>query len=166
MIIKKLKETLGQVFHSPEATGSWTVECAIDEEKVDCSELEAPAFECGPGHFTQGYGWFGGRKEPETDPYIGIPASAYLEDDEWFGPAPVKSEKQLDYMEKETQIKKEEEEKRKKEYNGEPCNMHQLMYEMATSNWNTVQETQGGSENFQEGPGGWNSGTGWGKVQK
>ena len=23
MIIKKLKETLGQVFHSPEATGTW-----------------------------------------------------------------------------------------------------------------------------------------------
>ena len=30
-------------------------------------------------------------------------------------------------------------------------NMHQLMYEMATSNWNTVAETQGGSENFQGG---------------
>ena len=63
-------------------------------------------------------------------------------------------------MEKETIAKQEEEEKRR-EYNGEPCNMHQLMYEMATSNWNTVKESQGGSENFQEGPGGWNSGNGW-----
>ena len=130
MIIKAIKETLGQVFHSPEATGSWSIEkedieCAIDENTVDCSEMDSPS-------------------------YVGIPAHAYLEDDEWFGPAPVKTEKQLEYMEIETEMKKQEEEQRK-EYNGEPCNMHQLMYEMATSNWNTVQETQGGSENFQGG---------------
>ena len=138
MIFKAIKETLGQVFHSPEASGTWgtdnvklpfwddaDIECAIDEEVVDCSEMDSP-------------------------PYIGVPAPAYLEDDEWFGPAPVKTEKQMEYMEMETEMKKQEEEKRK-EYNGEPCNMHQLMYEMATSNWNTVQETQGGSENFQGG---------------
>jgi len=130
MIIKAIKETLGQMFYSPEATGSWVIEeekieCAIDEETVDCSEMDSPS-------------------------YVGIPAPAYLEDDEWFGPAPVKTEKQLEYMEIETEMKKQEEEQRK-EYNGEPCNMHQLMYEMATSNWNTVQETQGGSENFQGG---------------
>ena len=37
------------------------------------------------------------------------------------------------------------------------------MYEMATSNWNTVDETResiGGSENLQTGPGDWKSGTG------
>lgn len=105
--------------------GSWKVECAIDEEVVGCDEMDNP-------------------------PFVGVPAPAYLEDDPWFGPAPVKTETQMDYMEKETEIKKQEEEKRK-EYNGEPCNMHQLMYEMATSNWNTVKETQGGSENFQGG---------------
>lgn len=105
--------------------GSWKVECSIDDEVVDCAEMK-------------------------EEPYVGVPAPAYLEDDEWFGPAPVKTETQMDYMEKETEIKKQEEEKRK-EYNGEPCNMHQLMYEMATSNWNTVKETQGGSENFQGG---------------
>tara|TARA_A100001201_G_scaffold135614_1_gene124012 strand:- start:168 stop:578 length:411 start_codon:yes stop_codon:yes gene_type:complete len=130
MIIKAIKETLGQMFYSPEATGSWVIEeekieCAIDEETVDCSEMDSP-------------------------PYVGVPAPAYLEDDEWFGPAPVRTEKQLEYMEMETEMKKQEEEERK-EYNGEPCNMHQLMYEMATSNWNTVAETQGGSENFQGG---------------
>ena len=130
MIIKAIKETLGQMFHSPEATGSWVIEkedieCAIDENTVDCIQMDSP-------------------------PYVGIPAPAYLEDDEWFGPAPVRSEKQIDYMEMETQVKQKEEEKRR-EYNGEPCNMHQLMYEMATSNWNTVKETQGGSENFQGG---------------
>tara|TARA_Y100000004_G_scaffold96101_1_gene107692 strand:+ start:116 stop:526 length:411 start_codon:yes stop_codon:yes gene_type:complete len=130
MIIKAIKETLGQMFYSPEATGSWVIEeekieCAIDEETVDCSEVD-------------------------STPYVGVPAPAYLEDDEWFGPAPVRTEKQLEYMEMETEMKKQEEEERK-EYNGEPCNMHQLMYEMATSNWNTVAETQGGSENFQGG---------------
>ena len=130
MIIKAIKETLGQMFYSPEATGSWSIEeanieCAIDEETVDCSEVD-------------------------STPYVGVPAPAYLEDDEWFGPAPVKTEKQLEYMEMETEMKKQEEEQRK-EYSGEPCNMHQLMYEMATSNWNTVAETQGGSENFQGG---------------
>ena len=128
MIIKKLKETLGQVFHSPEASGTWTnddIECAIDGDVVDCSEMD-------------------------EEPYVGIPAPAYLEDDPWFGPAPIRSEKQLDYMEQET-IVKQEEEQRRQEYKGEPCNMHQLMYEMATSNWNTVKETQGGSENFQGG---------------
>ena len=36
------------------------VKCFIDEEGVKCENLEAPAFECGPGYFTQGYGWFGG----------------------------------------------------------------------------------------------------------
>ena len=152
-MINKIKETLGQVFFSPEASGTWEekIECAIDEVTVKCEDLEAPIKECGPGHFTQGYGFLG---------YTGIPAPAYLEDDPWFGPAPERTEKQLDYMEKET-IAKQEEEERRREYGGEPCSMHQLMYEMATSNWNTVKESQGGSENFQEGPGGWNSGNGW-----
>lgn len=151
MIIKKLKETLGQVFHSPEATGSWTVECAIDEEKVDCSELEADAFS--------------NMKEHETNPYIGIPAPAYLEDDPWFGPAPVRSEKQLDYMEQEIETKRQE---RKQNFSVEPDDIHQKMYEIATKNHNTTIHLNppGGSENFQEGPGGWNSGTGWGQVKK
>ena len=131
-LVKGAQDTVEKLFSSKKET---TIECAIDEEVVECSEMDSP-------------------------PYIGIPAPAYLEDDEWFGPAPERTEKQLDYMEKETIAKQEEEEKRR-EYGGEPCSMHQLMYEMATSNWNTVKESQGGSENFQEGPGGWNSGNGW-----
>ena len=131
-LVKGAQDTVEKLFSSKKET---TIECAIDEEVVECSEMDSP-------------------------PYIGIPAPAYLEDDEWFGPAPERTEKQLDYMEKET-IAKQEEEERRREYSGEPCSMHQLMYEMATSNWNTVKESQGGSENFQEGPGGWNSGNGW-----
>ena len=125
-MIKKIVEVYKKFMKTPEQE---TIKCEIDGDDVDCKELQEDFYE---------------------PPYTGVPAPAYLKDDEWFGPAPVKTETQMDYMEKETEIKKQEEEKRR-EYNGEPCNMHQLMYEMATSNWNTVKETQGGSENFQGG---------------
>jgi len=143
MIIKKLKETLGQVFHSPEATGtwgdditvnmdggvggSWKVECAIDEEVVDCREMDSP-------------------------PYVGIPAPAYLEDDEWFGAAPVKTEKQMEYMEMETKIKRDREQ-REKEFSIEPDDIHQKMYDIATQGASTTLQLNplGGSENFQGG---------------
>ena len=129
MILRAIKKLL-----STKEIEEDNVECTIDEEVVDCREMDSPS-------------------------YIGVPAPVCLEEDPWFGSAPEPTEKQLDYIEKETVAKQQEEEKRR-EYNGEPCGMHQLMYEMATSNWNTVKETQGGSENFQEGPGGWQSGTG------
>ena len=84
-MINKIKETLSQVFFSPEASGAWEekIECAIDDVTVKCEDLEAPIQECGPGHFTQGYGFFG---------YTGVPAPRVLEDDEWFGSAPVSDE--------------------------------------------------------------------------
>ena len=49
----------------------------------------------------------------DSPPYVGIPAPAYLEDDEWFGPAPVKTEKQMEYMEMETEIKKDRQQREK-----------------------------------------------------
>lgn len=125
-----IKKIIEKIFNTQEEIKEEELECAVDEEVVDC---EGEAF-----------------AQDALNYYTGVPAPAYLEDDEWFGPAPVKSQKQLDYMEQETTVKQEEE-KRRQEYSGEPCNMHQLMYEMATSNWNTVAETQGGSENFQGG---------------
>ena len=125
-----IKKIIEKIFNTQEKIKEEELECAIDDEVVNC---EGEAF-----------------VQDALNYYTGVPAPAYLEDDEWFGPAPVKSQKQLDYMEQET-IVKQEEEKRRQEYSGEPCNMHQLMYEMATSNWNTVAETQGGSENFQGG---------------
>ena len=146
MIFKAIKETLGQVFHSPEASGTWgtddvklpfwddaDIECAIDEEVVDCSEMDSP-------------------------PYIGVPAPAYLEDDEWFGPAPVKTEKQEAYIELEEATERLHEDMRKEAGNVESENIHEELYKMASKNWTTVSETQGGSENFQEGPNGWSSG--------
>ena len=146
MIFKAIKETLGQVFHSPEASGTWgtddvklpfwddaDIECAIDEEVVDCSEMDSP-------------------------PYIGVPAPAYLEDDEWFGPAPVKTEKQEAYIQIEEATERLHEDMRKESGKVESENIHEELYKMASKNWNTVSETQGGSENFQEGPNGWSSG--------
>ena len=153
-MIKKFRELVNKVI-SPQQDivvnmdggvgGSWIVhetdiECAIDEEVVDCDEMDNP-------------------------PYIGVPAPAYLEDDPWFGPAPVRTKKQMDYMAQEAEIKMVEEQERS-EKTCESHDIHAKMYEIATKNWTTVSETQGGSENFQEGPGGWNSGTGLSQFQR
>ena len=160
MIIKKLKETLGQVFHSPEASGtwgdditvnmdggvggSWKVECAIDEEVVDCDEMDNP-------------------------PFVGVPAPAYLEYDPWFGAAPPRSEKQRDYMERETQMKQQEQAIRS-EFTVESEDIHAKMYELATASQGTAVQRDpiGGSENFQGGDNGygWMSGTGMGQFKQ
>ena len=106
------------------------IQCAIDEQIVDC---EGEAF-----------------KQDALNYYTGVPAPVYLEDDPWFGPAPVRSEKQLDYIEQETFIKQQQAQEVSK---GEPDNIHQLMYEIATkSSATTLQlDPVGGSENFQGG---------------
>ena len=123
--------------------GSWRVECAIDDEVVDC-EGEA---------FTQdALNYYA--------PYTGVPAPAVLEDDPWFGPAPI-SDANRDYMEQETLIKQQE---YQETHSVESEDIHQKMYEMSTKNWNTVDETKqsmGGSENIQN----WNSGTGMGQYR-
>ena len=172
-MIKKIKETLGQIFHSPEATGSWSgdditvnmdggvggswkVECAVDDEVVDCEEMD----DCMPpwGHSDLEYL----AKNPPA--YTGIPAPPYLEIDPWFSP-PVLSEKQMTYKEahdkavEEQQILDESETR-------ESADIHQKLYEASSKNWTTVLESQGGSENFQEGPGGWMSGTGYGQFTR
>jgi hypothetical protein len=95
--------------------------------------------------------------DKDTTPHTGIPAPVYLKDDPWFGFAPLPTENQRDYMEWETKIKQEEQEF-KSEKTCESEDIHAKMYEIATQNWTTVEETQGGSENFQEGPSGWKSG--------
>ena len=141
MIIQKLKESIG-IFKREQAT-------TVNWPKVTKNiKLEAPLVECDPGHFTQGYG-----------SYTGVPAPVYLEDDEWFGPAPVKTEKQLDYMKQEMEVKRQE---REQNFSVEPDDIHQKMYEIATQNQNTTLHLNppGGSENFHEGPGGWSSGNG------
>ena len=147
MIIKALKETIG-IFKREQATSvNWPdvidekdIECAIDENIVDC---EGEAF-----------------KQDALNYYTGVPAPVYLEDDQWFGPAPVRSQKQIDYMEKEVEMKRQE---REQNFSIESDDIHQKMYEIATQNHNTTIDLDppGGSENFHEGPGGWTSGNGW-----
>ena len=147
-MISKFKELINKVMPKGDdivvnmdggVGGSWKVECAIDEKEVDCEELQ---------------------EDYDQEPYIGIPAPAYLEYDPWFAP-PVYSEKQItvkeayDHAVADNQILEESE-------TSEPSDIHERIYQIATANWNTVKETQGGSENFHEGPGGWNSGNGWG----
>jgi len=146
MIIQKLKETIG-IFKREQATSvNWPdvidekdIECTIDKNVVDC---EGEAF-----------------KQDALNYYTGVPAPVYLKDDEWFGPAPIRSRKQIDYMKQEMEMKRQE---REKNFSVEPSDIHQKMYEIATKNHNTTLDLDppGGSENFHTGPGGWNSGNG------
>lgn len=115
------------------------------QKKIKCTidDLEAPLFECGPGHLTQGYGFFG---------YTGVPAPKVLKNDPWFG-EPVKSEKQLEYehinddphdgwwLRPERQDPKE------------PDNIHEVMYDMSIKSGKTTTQLDpvGGSETFQGG---------------
>ena len=55
------------------------IQCAIDEQIVEC---ESEAF-----------------KQDALNYYTGVPAPVYLEDDPWFGPAPITFRKTLDYIE-------------------------------------------------------------------
>ena len=107
------------------------LECAIDEDKVDCEHLD----------------------DDQDKAYVGVPAPILNPVDEWFSssygcPGPAITEKQKDYMEQETVMKQQE-----KNSSIEPENIHQVMYEMATkSGATTVQlDPIGGSENFQGG---------------
>ena len=134
-MIKKIVEVYNKLMKTPSED---TLECSVDDEKVNCKEFEEPVF-------------------------TGTPAPVYLKDDEWFGPAPEYTDKQKDYMERETEIKRQEFEK---SFSVESEDIHQKMYELATSSSSTTIQLNppGGSENFHEGPGGWNSGTGIGKF--
>ena len=145
MIIRAIKETLGQVFHSPEATGSWKVECAIDEETVDCAELT-------------------------EDPYTGVPAPEYLSEDPWFA-APVLSEKQTTIKEAHEQAVADNQLLAEGDDGVvESPDIHQKMYEIATASQGTAiqRDPIGGSENFQGGSNGygWMSGTGLGQFHQ
>tara|TARA_R110002020_G_scaffold31901_1_gene98873 strand:+ start:668 stop:1078 length:411 start_codon:yes stop_codon:yes gene_type:complete len=130
-MINTLTDTLKNILRF---TKQKEVKCTIDN-------LEAPLFECGPGHLTQGYGFFG---------YTGVPAPTVLTNDPWFGPAPI-SDSNKDYMEREYDVLKEDvytiQETKEQE------NIHQIMYEIATRCGKTTTQLDpvGGSENFQGG---------------
>jgi len=148
-VIKKIK----QIFETQ--TSLLMKKAGTFKEENLADELEAPVFECGPSHYTQGYGWFGG-----TSGYTGVPAPVISPTDEWFNP-PVLTEKGIDYMKQETEIKMQE---AQNNFSVEPDDIHERMYEIATNNQSTTLniDPPGGSENFQEG---WHSGTGWGQFR-
>ena len=116
------------------------VECAIDEDVLECSKMDTP-------------------------PYTGVPAPVVPPSDSWFQDPP-KTENQMDYMERETEVKKQEQENRQY-WTNESENIHQEMYDLATKNGKTTTQLNpvGGSETFQEGPGGWKSGTGYSQFR-
>ena len=155
--LKKLKEIISAPKQEVETqttilqkkAGTYKVECSIDDEKVPCETLGQQY------HSPEAQGtWF-----------TGVPAPVVLSNDSWFGDVTYKSQKQLDYMEKETEMKRQE---REQNFSVEPDDIHQKMYEIATKNQNTTLQLNplGGSENFHEGPGGWNSGNGMGQFLK
>ena len=105
------------------------------------------------------------KEEPKSE-YIGVPAPVETPTDSWFTDVSVqsiKTEKQITHEQMLEEAARREEENRKEEK--EPKNIHQKMYEIATKSWSTWQENLGGSENFQSGPGGWNSGNGMGQFK-
>jgi len=143
-IIKKVKQMFEtQTTLLMKKTGTFKeedIECSIDEQKIECSKLEAPI--------------------PEYSSYVGVPAPVYLNDDSWFGYVPVRSQNQIDYMQQEYKIKRQE---RENSFFVEPNNIHQRMYEIATQNNTAINiNPPGGSENFLDGGSngyGWMSGT-------
>ena len=132
-----IKQLIQKIIKPP----SEEIECAIDEDVVDCEEMDSP-------------------------PYIGVPAPDYLPEDPWFS-APVFSEKQLTAKEAHEQLIADNQIlANESDRVVESSDIHQRMYEIATKGAPTTLQldTPGGSENFQEGgptgPGGWSSGTG------
>ncbi len=121
--------------------GSWEVKCSLDDEEIPCEQLQEPD-------------------------YIGVPAPAYLVDDPWFGPAPVLTDKQKDYMAIEAEYKEQEQ---SSSSSVESEDIHEMMYQIATRTGSptTIQlDPPGGSENFHEGPGGWTSGSGYNQFRE
>ena len=127
-MINTLTDTLKGILGLNKEIKEKDIECAIDENVVECTEME-------------------------EEPYVGIPAPILTPVDDWFsGPYGCPTEKQQDYMAQEAEIKKQEAENRQY-WTKESANIHQEMYDLATkSGATTVQlDPIGGSENFQGG---------------
>ena len=130
-MIDTIKETIKGILGIEKKIDEEDLECAIDEDVVDCKEME-------------------------EEPYVGVPAPILNPVDEWFaspyGCSSAITEKQQDYMVQEAEIKKQEDENRQY-WTKEPENIHQVMYEVATKSGSTTIQLDpiGGSENFQGG---------------
>ena len=134
------------------------LECFIDEDLIDCAdldELEAPLFECGSGHLTQGYGF-----------YVGVSSPEYLEDDAWFGSA-ILSDSQI-FLKEAFEHAVSDGQLLPEDNTVEPKDIHEVIYNIATHSQKTTTQLNptlqfgSGSENFQEG---WQSGTSLGQFR-
>ena len=100
------------------------------------------------------------KVEKPKENYIGVAAPVTTPIDSWSS-KPVKSEKVVAYEKHVAQKIEEQKIIEAAQPKKEPENIHQVMYERASKSFGSWQETLGGSENFHEGPGGWNSGAGF-----
>ena len=127
-MIDTIKETIKGILGIEKKIDEEDLECAIDEDVVDCTEME-------------------------EEPYVGVPAPILSPIDDWFSASyGCPTEKQQDYMAQEAEIKKQEEENRQY-WTKESANIHQEMYDLATKSGKTTTQLNpiGGSENFQGG---------------
>ena len=100
------------------------------------------------------------KVEKKQESYTGVAAPITTPTDSWFS-EPVKTEKVIAYEKHVAQKIEEQKFIEAAQPKKEAQDIHQQMYERVTKYWGTWQEEHpGGSENFQSGPGGWNSGTG------
>ena len=99
------------------------------------------------------------KVEPQKPSYTGVVAPVVTPTDNWFS-EPVKTEKVIAYEKHVAQKIEEQKFVEAAQPKKEAQDIHQQMYARASKYWATWQENAGGSENFQSGPGGWNSGNG------
>ena len=104
------------------------------------------------------------KVEKKQASYTGVAAPIATPTDSWFS-EPVKTEKVIAYEKHVAQKIEEQKFVEAAQPKKEPEDIHQQMYARASKHWATWQENVGGSENFQSGPGGWNSGTGMRQFQ-
>ena len=141
-MITTLTDTLKGILGLNKQISKEEIECAIDEQTVNCAVME------------------------EEPAYTGVPAPVLTPHDDWFEDAP-KTEMQMEYEHINDDphdgwwLSPEHRDTK------EPDNIHQMMYEIATKSQSTTLhiDPPGGSENYQEGKNEWNSGTGMGQFQ-
>jgi len=105
------------------------------------------------------------KVEPQKPSYTGVVAPVVTPTDNWFS-EPVKTEKVIAYEKHVAQKIEEQKFIEAAQPKKEAEDIHQQMYARASKYWGTwKEELPGGSENFQSGPGGWNSGTGMRQFQ-
>jgi len=104
------------------------------------------------------------KPEKKQPTYTGVVAPTITPFDSWFS-KPVKSEKVVAYEKHVAQKIEEQKIIEAAQPKKEPEDIHQQMYARASKFFGSWQENVGGSENFQSGLGGWNSGTGMGQFQ-